>query len=110
MHEDPKRPRRVRVERGIYRNPSTGGYEIEYTDGDGRVRWRRVYGGLRDARLERAEVQTRLGRGERLPTSARSGWPPRPTYGDGCTRSTRLRCAGTSCRVSERRESWKSMR
>jgi integrase len=64
MQADPKPPRRVRVERGIYRNPSTGGFEIQYTDSAGRVRWQRVPGGLRDARLARAEVQARLGRGE----------------------------------------------
>jgi integrase len=64
MQEDPKPPRRVRAERGIYRNPSTGGYEIQYTDSTGRVRWRRVVGGLREARHARAEVQARLGRGD----------------------------------------------
>src|SRR5947208_6369368 len=72
MQQNPKPARRVRVERGIYRNPSTGGYEIEYTDGDGRVRWKRIYGGLRDARLERAEVQTRLGRGDPMARSRRT--------------------------------------
>src|SRR5262252_525939 len=72
MQRNPKPARRVRVERGIYRNPSTGGYEIQYTDGDGRIRWRRVYGGLRDARLERAEVQTRLGRGDPMARSRRT--------------------------------------
>jgi integrase len=63
MHVDPKLPRRVRVERGIYKNPSTGGFEIQYTDSSGRVRWQRVPGGLRDARFARAKVQARLGRG-----------------------------------------------
>src|SRR5256714_9803464 len=72
MQQKPTPIRRVRVERGIYRNPATGGYEIEYTDGDGRVRWRRVYGGLRDARLERAEVQARLGRGDPVARSRRT--------------------------------------
>ena len=72
MQQAAEGPRRVRVERGIYRNPSTGGYEIQYTDRDGRVRWRRVYGGLRDARLERAEVQTRLGRGDPMVRSRRT--------------------------------------
>src|SRR6266550_5266720 len=72
MQEATKAARRIRVERGIYRNPSTGGYEIEYTDADGRLRWRRVYGGLRDARLERAEVQTRLGRGDPMARSRRT--------------------------------------
>jgi integrase len=64
MHQDPKPPRRVRVERGIYRSPSTGGYEIQYTDSSGRLRWQVINGGLREARHARAEVQARLGRGE----------------------------------------------
>jgi integrase len=64
MHAEPRTPRRVRVERGIYRNPSTGGFEIQYTDSARRVRWQRVAGGLREARFARAEIQTRLGRGE----------------------------------------------
>ena len=37
MQREPKQPRRVRVERGVYRSPSTGGYEIQYTDSSGRV-------------------------------------------------------------------------
>src|SRR5438874_10544087 len=71
MQPEPKQPRRVRVERGIYRNPSTGGYEIQYTDSDGRCRWRVVPGGLREARIARAEIQARLGRGERVAPSRR---------------------------------------
>src|SRR5581483_11436820 len=63
-------PRRVRVERGIYRTPA-GTLEIQYTDSDGRVRWKRVPGGLRDARYARAEIQARLGRGERVAPSRR---------------------------------------
>jgi integrase len=50
-------PRRVRVERGVYRNPSTGGFEIEYTDLRGRVRWKMVQGGLEEARAARIEAQ-----------------------------------------------------
>lgn len=50
-------PRRVRVERGIYMNPATGGHEIEYTDLSGRIRWKTVPGGLEEARLARAEAQ-----------------------------------------------------
>src|SRR5688500_11316868 len=64
MHEKPKTPRRVRVERSIYKSPTTGGYEIQYTDSSGRVRWQRVLGGLREARHAKAEVQARLGRGD----------------------------------------------
>src|SRR5262245_1751169 len=64
MHSNPKPPRRFRVERGIYRSPATGRYEIQYTDSGGHVRWQKVAGGLREARHARAEVQARLGRGE----------------------------------------------
>jgi Phage integrase, N-terminal SAM-like domain len=52
-----KTPRRLRVERGIYRSPSTGRLEIEYTDNTGRVRWKTVGGNLVQARLARAEAQ-----------------------------------------------------
>lgn len=64
MQTEPKQPRRIRVERGIYRSPTTGKYEIQYTDSTGRVRWQTVGGGVRDARYALAEVQTRLGRGD----------------------------------------------
>jgi integrase len=64
MHQNPKPPRRVRVERGIYRNPTNGSYEIQYTDSSGRVRWQVVNGALQDARFTRAEIQARLGRGD----------------------------------------------
>src|SRR3954447_14641750 len=66
MQSDPKQPRRVRVSRGVYKNPSTGGYEIQFTDSDGRCRWKVVRGGLREARVARAEVEAKLGRGERV--------------------------------------------
>jgi integrase len=64
MQENPKTPRRIRVERGIYKNPSTGRFEMQYTDSTGRVRWQSIRGGLREARYARAEIQTRLGRGD----------------------------------------------
>src|SRR4051794_21806821 len=70
MQAEHKQPRRVRVERGIYKSPATGGYEIQYTDSSGRVRWQHVPGGLREARLAKAEVQTRLGRGGPLGRAA----------------------------------------
>src|SRR5690242_5544457 len=58
IHDPRSRPpRRFRVERGIYKNPSTGGFEIEYTDSDGRIRWRMVQGGIDEARRARAEAQ-----------------------------------------------------
>jgi len=67
MQTQPKTPpRRVRVERGIYKSPTSGSYEIQYTDSSGRVRWQRVPGGLREARYARAEIQAKLGRGELL--------------------------------------------
>src|SRR5215471_8142717 len=71
MQPERKQPRRVRVERGIYRNPSTGSYEIQYTDSDARCRWKVVPGGLREARVARAEVAAKLGRGERVAPSRR---------------------------------------
>src|SRR4051812_43338102 len=65
MHEQPtQQPRRVRVERGIYKNPGTARFEIQYTDSAGKVRWQTVAGGLRGARFARAEIQARLGRGD----------------------------------------------
>jgi integrase len=64
MQAETKPPRRVRVERGIYKNPGTGRFEIQYTDSAGKVRWQTVAGGIRDARFARAEIQSRLGRGD----------------------------------------------
>jgi integrase len=72
MHPNPKPPRRVRVERGIYRSPVSGSYEIQYTDSTGRVRWQVINGGLRDARYARAEMQARLGRGDLVVRDHRS--------------------------------------
>lgn len=50
-------PRRVRIERGIYRNPATGRLEIEYTDEAGRLRWKTVEGGIAKSRRARAVAQ-----------------------------------------------------
>src|SRR3712207_8825663 len=69
MHRKANRgPRRVNVERGIYRRQAESGlaYEFTYTDSDGRQRWQTVTGGLREARAERAEKIAALGRGERV--------------------------------------------
>jgi integrase len=55
--QETKLPRRIHVERGIYRNPSTGRLEIQYTDWTGRVRWKTVGGNLPQARHARAEAQ-----------------------------------------------------
>jgi integrase len=69
MHSNPTQRRtRVSGERGIYwRDTPTGRrYEITYTDSSGRQRWRTIDGGLREARQARADVVSRIGRGERV--------------------------------------------
>src|SRR5215211_1171521 len=62
---------RVAVERGIaYRERSFGRrYEFCYRDSEGRWRWQTVAGGRREARLARAEMLARLGKGERVAPS-----------------------------------------
>ncbi len=67
-------PRRVRVERGIYRRPS-GVLEVTYTDEVGRVRWRTVSGGILAARKLRADLTSRKARGESVA-------PRRTRFGD----------------------------
>jgi integrase len=59
-------PRRVNVERGIYRGPSDGKYEVCYEGSDGKTKWKTVDGGLREARQLRADLVSRLARGERI--------------------------------------------
>ena len=66
-----RRPRRVRVERGIYRNPSTGGLEIEYTDSHGRIRWKMIDGTCR-ASHSSATVAKRIAYGSRVLRQGRS--------------------------------------
>ena len=62
--------RREHVERGIYRKPGTRRYEINYTDSNGRQRWKTVDGGVKEARTIRADIIAKLGKGERVvPTS-----------------------------------------
>ncbi len=59
---------REKVERGIYRRKTRGGetrYEVAYLDSDGKQRWRTV-ASLREARLLRADLVTKVGRGERV--------------------------------------------
>lgn len=63
MAESASTPRRVRVERGIYRR-STGVLEIAYKDETGRLRWRTVDGGILAARKVRDDVSARRARGE----------------------------------------------
>ncbi|MBV8735441.1 MAG: tyrosine-type recombinase/integrase [Solirubrobacterales bacterium] len=63
-------PRRVRVERNIYRRPS-GVYEVGFKDGGGRQRWRTVDGRITAARAVRDELLARRARGERVAPDAR---------------------------------------
>jgi hypothetical protein len=63
-------PRRVRVERNIYRRPS-GVHEVGFKDGAGRQRWRTVDGGITAARAVRDELLVRRSRGEQVATNAR---------------------------------------
>jgi integrase len=63
-------PRRVRVERNIYRRAS-GVFEVGFKDGAGRQRWRTVDGGITAARAARDELLVRRSRGEQVATNAR---------------------------------------
>lgn len=63
-------PRRVRVERNIYRRP-TGVLEVGFKDASGIQRWRTVDGGLMAARKLRDELLARRGRGETVPPDSR---------------------------------------
>jgi integrase len=65
MSEHQRPPRRVRVERNIYRRPS-GVYEVGFKDGSGKQRWRTVEGGITAARALRDELVSRRNRGERV--------------------------------------------
>jgi integrase len=64
-------PRRVRLERNIYRRPD-GSLELGYRDSDGRQRWKalgRV--GIKQARAERDSILGARGKGERVAPSPR---------------------------------------
>ena len=69
------RRHKVAGRRGIYYRESADGrrcYEVTYRDSQGRQRWQRVYGGLKDAEAALEEVRRRLRRGERVaPTAAK---------------------------------------
>lgn len=75
----PTAPRRVRVERNIYRRP-TGTLEVGFKDGAGVQRWRTVDGGITAARSLRDELLARRGRGERVAPN------PRLRFGDAADR------------------------
>jgi integrase len=63
-------PRRVRVERNIYRR-STGVLEVGFKDAAGIQRWRTVDGGIMAARKLRDELLARRGRGETVAPDSR---------------------------------------
>ncbi len=63
-------PRRVRVERNIYRR-STGVLEVGFKDAAGIQRWRTVDGGIMAARKLRDELLARRGRGETVEPDSR---------------------------------------
>src|SRR5438270_10775257 len=63
-------PRRVRVERNIYRRP-TGVLEVGFKDAAGIQRWRTVDGGIMAARKLRDALLARRGRGETVAPDSR---------------------------------------
>src|ERR1700745_3806521 len=63
MTDSKNEPRRVRVERNIYRRPS-GVYEVGFKDGTGKQRWRTVQGGITAARAMRDQLLARRADGE----------------------------------------------
>jgi len=63
-------PRRVRVERNIYRR-ADGGLEVGFRDSGGKQRWRTVDGGIMAARRLRDELLATRGRGEAPATNPR---------------------------------------
>jgi integrase len=65
MSDAAEAPRRVRVERGIYRR-STGVLEVGFKDETGRQRWRTVDGGILAARKVRDDLGARRARGESI--------------------------------------------
>ena len=63
-------PRRVRLERNIYRRP-TGVFEVGYKDASGKQRWRTVDGGITAARALRDQLVAQRNRREPAPDNAR---------------------------------------
>jgi hypothetical protein len=75
----PTAPRRVSVERNIYRRAS-GVLEVGFKDGAGVQRWRTVEGVIMAARMLRDELLARRGRGEAVPAN------PRLRFGEAADR------------------------
>jgi integrase len=70
MGENSAQPRRIRVERNIYRRAS-GVYEIGFKDEAGRQRWHTVDGGITAARAVRNDLLSQRARGERVTNNRR---------------------------------------
>jgi integrase len=68
--DEKSQPRRVRVERNIYRRV-TGVYEVGFKDGTGKQRWRTVDGGITAARAVRDGLLSQRARRERVTNNAR---------------------------------------
>jgi integrase len=68
--DESNQPRRVRVERNIYRRVS-GVYEVGFKDATGKQRWRTVDGGVMAARAVRDSLLTQRSRGERVSDNGR---------------------------------------
>lgn len=70
MAKDSSAPRRVRVERNIYRRTS-GVFEVGFKDVSGKQRWRTVDGGITAARALRDQLVAHRNRREPTPDNAR---------------------------------------
>lgn len=70
MTENQQAPRRVRIERNIYRR-ATGVYEVGFKDVSGKQRWRTVDGGIQAARAVRDEFLSQRSSGERVVNNGR---------------------------------------
>jgi hypothetical protein len=72
-------PRRIAVERNIYKRP-TGVLEVGFRDATGKQRWRKVEGGILAARRLRDELLVRKSSGEAVTAD------PRLRFGDAADR------------------------
>jgi len=79
MADPSSAPRRVRVERAIYRR-STGVFEVCFKDESGRLRWRTVDGGILAARKLRDDLAARRARGESVASN------PKLRFGEAADR------------------------